>query len=362
MDSRKLTRRSFLKFAGFSLLGLGLGLVSSPRPARSRGRGQGPLTLSYPLSLDAIPLEFAHKRGLFQAHGLKVELLLLPEDLSRREAFISGRLDGLICDLSTVVFGLTNAGAEIAVTSTAFESIGGARVLALMGSGPFRVHTLEELFSRISGRSHESIMILQETDMHFATDQLLESLGREFDDRVIYTEGGDLINIYTLLIGGSVLAAVLPEPLATLAGPKDIFLQERDRAFYLSTYEGIRLMPSVISFQRRVLEGREKELELFYEVYSKAVEEINRAPREEFLELMAEIGVELFNRVLPEGGLGREDLPEGFLEIFDVPQFPRPRQLREEELEVLVAWARRKGFIREEVSYAQVVDNRFLMA
>ncbi|HIC95107.1 TPA: twin-arginine translocation signal domain-containing protein, partial [Candidatus Bipolaricaulota bacterium] len=103
MDSRKLTRRSFLKFAGFSLLGLGLGLVSSPRPARSRGRGQGPLTLSYPLSLDAIPLEFAHKRGLFQAHGLKVELLLLPEDLSRREAFISGRLDGLICDLSTVV-------------------------------------------------------------------------------------------------------------------------------------------------------------------------------------------------------------------------------------------------------------------
>jgi len=356
MDVR-LTRRSFLKFAGFSLLGLGL--IGSPRPVRSQG--QGPLTLSYPLSLDAVPLEFAYKRGLFQARGLEVELRLLPEDLSRREAFIHGRLDGLICDLSTVVFGLANAGAEIAVTSTAFESIDGARVLALMGSGPFRIYTLEELFSRISGRSHESIMILQETDMHFATDQLLESLGKEFDDRVVYTEGGDLINIYTLLIGGSVLAAVLPEPLATLAGPKDTILQERDRATYLSTYDGIELMPSVISFQRGVLEGREEELGLFYEAYSQAVEEINSAPREEFLELMADIGIEVFNRVLPEGGFGREDLPTGFLEIFDVPRFPQPRQLREEELEALVAWARRKRFIHQEISYAQVADNRFLV-
>ncbi|MFQ6091048.1 MAG: hypothetical protein ACE5LD_06395 [Candidatus Bipolaricaulia bacterium] len=226
----KLTRRFFLKITG-SLL---LGLLVSPRLVRP----QEPLQISYPLSLDAFPLKFAVRKRIFQSHGLEVEAVSIIEDLARRDAFVAGRLDGLICDVSTVVFGLANAGAEIAMTSTVFKSVDDSPALALMGSGPFRVYTLEDLFARVSARPAYSIMLLEGSDMHFATDQLLRSLGREFEDKVIYTPGGDLVNIYTLLIGGSVLAAVLPEPLATLSGPKDTILQERDRATYLSTYEG----------------------------------------------------------------------------------------------------------------------------
>lgn len=348
----KLTRRSFLKSAGLTLLGL----MVSPRLARP----QSPLQISYPLSLEAIPLKFAQKEGIFQAHGLEVEILSRPEDLARRAEFVSGRLDGLIGDLSTVVFGLANAGAAIAVTSTAFEQVPGSQTLALLGSGPFGVRSLDDLFNRVSGRSSESIMILQQTDMHYATDQLLASLGRSFDDKVIYTEGGDLVNIYTLLIGGSVLAAVLPEPLATLAGPEDTILQERDRATYLSTYEGIELMPAVIAFQREVLESRPEQVERFYRAYSEAVVEINGAPREEFLDLAADIGIEVFNQLIPNQQYSRADLPEGFLEMFDVPQFPQPRALAEEELQAVVDWALRKRFISQRVSYAQATDNRFL--
>jgi NitT/TauT family transport system substrate-binding protein len=352
----KLTRRSFLKFAGLTALGL-----LAPR-GLFRAEGEGPLKLSYPLSLEAIPLKFAEREGLFQEEGLAVEILSLPDDLARRDAFISGRLDGLICDLSTVVFGVANAGAEIAVTSTAFEQVQGSRTLALMGSGPFGIRSLEDLFSRVSGRSSESIMILMRSDMHYATDQLLASLGRRFDDKVIYTEGGDLVNIYTLLIGGSVLAAVLPEPLATLAGPKDTFLQERDRATYLSSYEGIKLMPAVIAFQRGVLEGRPDSLERFYRAYSQAVREINAAPREEFLDLAADIGLEVFNQIIPDRQYTKADLPPGFLEIFEIPLFPQPRPLAEEELQAVVSWALAKRFIRQGISYAQVTDNRFLRA
>ncbi|MCR4404390.1 MAG: hypothetical protein NUW06_03735 [Candidatus Acetothermia bacterium] len=350
----KLTRRSFLKSAGLGLAGL----LVSPRLARA----QPPLQISYPLSLEAIPLKLAQKKGLFQAHGVEVEVVSLVDDLARREAFISGRLDGLICDLSTVVFGLANAGARIAVTSTAFERVQGSQTLALLGSGPFRVQSLDDLFNRVSGRSSESIMILQQTDMHYATDQLLASLGQRFDDRVIYTEGGDLVNIYTLLIGGSVLAAVLPEPLATLAGPEDTLLQERDRATYLSSYEGIKLMPAVIAFQRSVLESRPEQIDRFYRAYTQAVSEINLAPREEFLDLAADIGIEVFNQVIPDQQYTKADLPEGFLEMFDIPSFPQPRRLAEDELGAVVEWALRKGFIRQAVSYAQATDNSFLGA
>ncbi|MGQ9477421.1 MAG: ABC transporter substrate-binding protein [Candidatus Bipolaricaulia bacterium] len=354
----KLTRRSFLKFAGLAALGL----LTSPRLLRAKTRAEEPLQLSYPLSLEAIPLKFAEKEGLFRAEGLEVEVLALPEDLARRDAFISGRLDGLICDLSTVVFGVANAGAEIAITSTAFEQVPGSRTLALLGSGPFGIRSLGDLFSRVSGRSFESIMILMRSDMHYATDQLLAGLGRSFDDKVIYTEGGDLVNIYTLLIGGSILAAVLPEPLATLAGPKDILLREQDRATYLSTYEGIKLMPAVIAFQRKVLSDRPEQLERFYRAYSRAVEEINAAPREEFLDLTADIGIEVLNQVLPDRQFTRADLPGGFLEIFEIPRFPQPRLLAEEELQAVVEWALAKRFIFQRISYAQATDNRFLVA
>ncbi|MFQ6033681.1 MAG: ABC transporter substrate-binding protein [Candidatus Bipolaricaulia bacterium] len=350
----RLTRRSFLKIAGSVLLGM----LASPRLVRP----EEPLQISYPLSLAAFPLKFAIKKGIFQERGLEVAVVSIIEDLARRDAFIAGRLDGLICDVSTTVFGLANAGAEIAVTSTAFESVEGSRVLALMGSGPFMIHSLDDLFARVSGKPAYSIMLLEGSDMHFATDQLLASLGEEFDDKVIYIPGGDLVNIYTLLIGGSVLAAVLPEPLATIAGPENMILQPRDRATYLSAYEEVRLMPSVIAFQQAVLEERADEVELFYEAYRQAVEEINAAPREELLELAVGIGIEVFNQVMPDSNYTEKDLPEGYAEIFEIPQFPQPRALAEEEFRALVDWALSKRYISEEVAYSQATDNRFLVA
>ncbi len=319
-----------------------------------------PLQISFPLSLDAFPLKFAVKEGVLHEYGLEVEIVSIVEDLARRDAFISGRLDGLICDVSTAVFGLVNAGAEIAVTSTAFESVKGNPVLALLGSGPFGVDSLEELFARVSEHSAYSIMLLHGTDMHFATDQLLAS--RKFDDRVIYTPGGDLVNTYTLLIGGSVLAAVLPEPLATMAGPENVILQQRDRATYLSSYDGVKVMPSVIAFQRRFLAERPEQVKLFYEAYRQAVERINAVPKEELLDLAADIGIEVFNQVLPNSDYGKEDLPAGFLDIFQLPEFPQPRGLAEEEWQAVIDWAAGRRYISEEVAYDQAIDNRFLTA
>lgn len=349
----KLTRRSFLKIAGSALLGL----LASPRLVRP---DEEPLRISYPLTLDAFPLKLAAKREIFQDWGLDVEVVSIIEDLARRDAFISGRLDGVICDVSTTVFGLANAGAQIAVTSTAFESVKGSRVLALMGSGPFRIHSLDDLFARVSGKPAYSIMLLEDSDMQFATDQLLKSLGQKFADKIIYTPGGDLVTTYTMLIGGSVLAAVLPEPLATIAGPKNMVLQELDRATYLSAYEGIKLMPSVIAFQQKVLQERPEQVKLFYGAYRQAVKEIDTVPHEELLELAIGIGIEVFNQVLPNSNYTEKDLPEGYAEIFEIPQFPQPRALTEEEFQAVVDWALGKRYISEEVAYSQATDNRFL--
>lgn len=355
---RRLTRRDFLRLTGSALVGLGFSGVLRGA-ARGAGAGLAPLRISWPLSLAAFPTKIGIEKGVFAELGLQVEEIMLLETPARHDAFIAGRLDALICDVSTAVFALANGEAAIAITSTAFEPVGDDHYLVLVGSGPFHIDSLEKLFQRIDRRDYNSIMLLENTDMEFATDQLLARLGQDFDDEEVYAPGHDLVNTFTMLIGGSVLAAVLPEPLATIAGPENTFLQERDRGHYLSTYEGVPVPPVIIAFRREFLEEHEEEVRLFHEGYRRAVEVINGLPREELLDMAAELGLEVFNQIVEED-YTKEDLPEGYMEIFAVPQFPQPRLLREEELAMIVDWARRKGYIETEVAYSQAVDGRFV--
>lgn len=352
-----LTRRDFLKLTGSALISLGL---SSVLNGLARGAAeQAPLRISWPLSLAAFPTKIGIEKGIFSGLGLQVEEVMILEAPARHEAFLAGRLDALICDVSTAVFALANTGAAIAITGTAYEAVEGDHYLVLVGSGPFHIDSLEKLFQRIDRRHYNSIMLLENTDMEFATDQLLAQLGQKFDEEEVYVPGNDLVNTFTMIIGGSVLAAVLPEPLATLAGPENTFLQERDRGHYLSTYEGVFVPPAIIAFRREFLEQHEKEANLFHEGYRRAVEVINGLPREELLDIAAGLGLTVFNQIVGED-YTKEDLPPGFMDIFQVPRFPQPRLLREDELERVVEWAKQKGYISAEVAYAQAVDGRFL--
>lgn len=341
----KISRRSFLKYIGaiaaLSLLG-------------ERTIGKEKILFSLAPLQDSFPIAFGYEKGVFAENGVEMKLVGISSARERNTAIFAGRIDGVLGDVASVVFGLANAGAEIAITSTAFESKE-SRSLALLSSGFLRIESLDKLLARTDSSSQNSIALARRTDMEFATDLLIEQNGFLVDERNFYTDSDDPIKTATLLLAGSILGAVLPEPVATLVEKSEI-IEEQYRARLISSYEEVDLMPSVIVFHQKIREKAPKLLSRFYQAYSESIELVNNTPPEEIYAVGLEGALSLF---LP-GLKGEFKAPEDFEEAFHIPYFPQPRMLSKSELEAVVGWALKKGYIYDRVSYERTVDEGFL--
>lgn len=343
----KYSRRDFLKG-----LAAGACLWSVDR----RALAQRPLRLSLPPLQDVLPLGFAHNEGMFEAAGLAVELVGVSSYRERSSALLSNNLDGVVSDVSTLLFGRGNAEADIVITSTAFEVVDNTRQVALLASGFFNVSDLETLLKRINDRAANKITVSRRTDFELITDELLTSLGITVDPELYYADTDDLINAATLLVGGSVLSAVLPEPLAVLTEQNEL-IEEQFLSRSVSNFEDIPLPPSVVVFRREVIEQRPAEVERFYQVYRQAVDQTNAASKDAVRESAILNTLELF---LP--GLSRSELPQNFGSNYQIPTFPQPRALLEDEFNRVLAWAQRKGYLQGPVDFGTSVDFRFIPA
>lgn len=339
------SRRTFLKglAAGACLLRLD-----------RRVAAQTPLRLSLPPLQDVLPLGFAHNEGMFVAAGLEVELVGISSHRERSSALLSNNLDGVVSDVSSLLFSRGNAEADIVATSTAFEVIDDTRQVALLASGFFNISDLDSLLKRINDRAANKITVSRRTDFELITDELLTSLNIKLDPDLYYADTDDLINAATLLVGGSVLSAVLPEPLAALTERNEL-IEEQFLSKAVSNFENTPLPPSVVVFRREVIEARQADLELFYQVYGQAIDLINEASKDSVRESAILNTLELF---LP--GLSRSELPQDFGKDYKIPTFPQPRALREEEFDRVLTWTQQKGYLQGQVDFDVSVDVRFI--
>ncbi|MCK5213699.1 MAG: hypothetical protein KAQ74_07185, partial [Dehalococcoidia bacterium] len=76
------------------------------------------MRFSLPPVLEALPIAFADAWGLFDAHGVDVELVGITDNQQRSAAFITGNLDGLIEDITRSILDWST-GADVLITSTA---------------------------------------------------------------------------------------------------------------------------------------------------------------------------------------------------------------------------------------------------
>ena len=347
MKQSTFSRRTFLKAiaGGATVLGWGF---------RVGGQDTAPLRLSIPPLQDSVPIGFADTEGIFEEAGLAVELVGISSNRERSSALLSNNLDGVLSDISTFLFGRVNAEADIVIASTCFEVVDGSRQNALMASGFFNVEDFEGLLQRINGQPVNSITVSRRTDFELITDELLESKGVAVDPDIFYADTDDLVSAATFLIGGSVLSAVLPEPLAILSERNELI----DEAFLsksLSAFDNIVMPPSVMVFRRDVIEQREADVTLFYEAYVEALNQINSAAGDVVRESAITNSIQLF---LP--GLARTELPPDFAKDYNIPTFPQPRQLLADEMLRVADWAKSKDYLFADVDFDTAVDFRFV--
>lgn len=353
----KLNRRSFLKRAGATLVGLYLwGSRGFPQSER-------PLKISLPPTLDAVPLGFGLEKKAFSNNNSNIELIGFASTQQRNAAVLSGEIDGFIADITSAAL-LVGAKANVAITSTAFDLIDDSRALALLTHKFTKIKTLEGL---LKANPPKPIALIRISDMEFSTDQLIKAKGLKVDEQKTYSDWADFNGLQKaaeLLAGasGSVPAAVLPEPFATLTevvGNTVKLGNETNEIITLSDYKGIDLPPGVMIFRKTVIGERAEQLKLFYKAYKESVDLINNSPTDEVVEALIKVGLQLFFKDIRREELDK-NLPKGWDQKFRIPKFPTPRALLKSEFESVVDWALAKRYLKEKVAFESAVDHRFV--
>jgi len=307
------------------------------------------LRLSLAPQIDSFPIVFGQDKGLFQDQGVTLDLQGIGKLDARNIALLIGQLDGVLNDISSTLLDL-GSGAQIRITSTAYESTDGSPMIELLTSQFSNVSDLAGLLKRTDGSQPHTIGLLPKSDMELETDTLLQSQGFTLDPDRFYSEFEDPTLLATLLAAGSILGAVLPEPMGT-------FLQNLSNAMLISDYSGQTILPSVIVFQEAILQKRPTDVENFYKGYRQAIAAVNASPKDALVNLGVDAALQLF---LP--GFNRSDVPPDVIDLVNVPKFSDPRALRAQEIGQVNDWAVQKGYLADPIPFAAAVSTQFVAA
>jgi len=291
------------------------------------GAGWSDLRVGLMPAYNSIPLVVAEKDGLFEAEGVKVELLPFSSQLNRETALQAGAIDGTVSDMINAIQAWSR-GFGARVTSA---SEGNFSLLAAPGSG---LRTLDDWKRRAPGRIRTGL--LENSIVYYLTERMLIAAGAD-------TATIELVPILQLparlemLIAGQIEAATLPEPLATVA--------EARGAHRLADAEALGPTPGVLLFTKKALADKGREISAFYRAYDRAVAAVNADP-------------ESYRQAIVD----RCEFPPAVTRLMRIPRFHAAFVPEPAEVAAVATWMCAKGLVPAAPAYDEIVSPGFLRA
>jgi NitT/TauT family transport system substrate-binding protein len=314
----------FVIMAGAALL--------APSPACARenvpGGSHGPSFIRFGVLpvIQALPLFVAAERGFFREEGLNIELIPFNSALEKDIAFTSGQIVGYFGDLQTCIV-LNGNGAPIKIVAEVYNATKGRRTFALLVSPKYRGKTLIEA-------AKAGVAVSSNTILDYLTAKFLASLGVPLNQANLIEMKNIPIRLQ-MLVRGQVAAAVLPEPLATLA--------EAQGAASVADDAGTGLSSTVLAFNEGFLAQSGDKAKAILRAVTKASAYINEKPDD----VRA-----VMNRNCR--------IPEQLRKTFPVPEFPKPALPGHESVLDVQQWLHQKGTVKRELSYRRMVADGYL--
>jgi len=271
--------------------------------------------------VDVLPLLVGQEKGLFEKEGIDLELISFQSALERDAALQAGRLDGYFGDILNTVL-LVQSGEQLKIIATAFHTHPRCRMFGIAvapGSG----------ITDPAGIKGKDVAISSATVIEYLLDRLLST--RNMSPRDVTKQEIKKIPIrLQMLLSGQVTAALLPEPLLTLAETNGASVVLDDR--YLNT----ALTVLAVNLKKRpaistLFPG-------FLKAYDAAVDMINENPS-------------LFKELL----IAKTQFPMAVKDKYPVPVFPARALPAEADVLAVQEWLLKNGLIKTRIPYADMV-------
>ena len=276
--------------------------------------------------LQALPLFVASEKGFFKEQSLTVEVVLFNSAMEKDIALTSGQIVGYFGDLMTpMVLQANNAGVKIVATN--YNTTKEQRMFAILTSPQSKNKNLSEIAK--SGIA---------TGSNTIADYLIIRL---LQPRKINKDTINLIDVKSIpirlqmLLSGQVSAALMPEPLATLA--------EMKGAKALLDDKGQGLSATVLAFNEKFLKEYPQAVKAFNKAVNKASDYINKNPDEVRV---------IMNRDCK--------MPEPLQGSFPIPKFPKLVIPARDQVTDVYKWLREKQIITREMIYKDMVADGYL--
>ena len=308
------------------------------------------LRISLPPLLNSLPIAYAEQWGLFEEHGVAVELIGITDNQERSTALLTGNLDAVMEDLTRALLD-ASSGEDLVITAAAYQQPEWAdRELAVLSPASFGIDSFDALAS--SGYNIATVFC---SDHEYMLDQLLQTKSLRPMRDISYTYWTDLLQMAVWVGSRALPAAVLPEPYIAYIDTYQPLQGTGIDLVSLADFSGIDSLPSVVVFRQDFVTEHPGAVEAFHRAYREAVERINSSEKEELLDTGLAVVLSLFFQ-----GADPSLITDDVLDALSIPKYELPVGLDGQCLNAVAVWMCSRGYIRSIPTLETLFDNRFL--
>ena len=272
---------------------------SSPESSSS-GKMQK-LSIGLMPDTDSLPFLIAEEKGYFADEGLEVDLKQFKSAMDRDSALQSGNLDGAVSDMLAAAFA-KDGGFDVKVTSA---TDGSYKLVAGKTEGAVDV----------KGLQGKDVSVSRNTIIEYVTDEILAKDGLKGED----------IN--------KVIIPQIPTRLEMAS------IAIHNGAHLVKSSDDLGINPGIILFTDKAAKDKQKEIQAMYRAYNRAVDYLNTAPREDYIDFVIE----------------KAGFPAAAKEALKLPTYHKAALPKEQDVTDCIKWLNAKDLVKETYGYDDLV-------